>query len=59
MKRATKTQASKLSTYSQVNPQKLSTGVEIGPAALPVYRKIASSGRQIGETVVNYTLVSY
>jgi hypothetical protein len=52
-------QRSKLSTYSQGNPQKLSTGVEIRPAALAVRRKIASSGGQIRVAIVNYTLVSY
>jgi len=49
----------KLSTYSQGNPQKLSTGVEIAPAARPVRRKIASSGGQIRVAAMNYTLVSY
>ena len=49
----------KLSTYAQGNPQKLSTGVDTGPAASREHGKIASSGGQIRFATVNYTLVSY
>jgi hypothetical protein len=49
----------KLSTYTQGNPQKLSTGVEIGSAAWLAGWKIASPGGQSRVVTVNYTLVSY
>jgi len=48
-----------LSTYSQGNPQKLSTGVEIRSAASPASWIIASPGGQSRVVTVNYTLVSY
>jgi hypothetical protein len=58
-RRMARASGSKLSTYTQGSPQRLSTGVEIRPAASLDHGKIASPGGQIHVATVNYTVVSY